>query len=145
MKFKKIISLVVTSALTLTIVLTSTINSNGLPVEEYNTKIEKNQSLKQECLGKTLEELKNEGVLSQNDVDNINKYLLKVKQEKKSQKNQLNHCKGNKERKNLDNPKKYNDNKKKSLIDNLVKDDIITKEQGNRLRERLIKNIQKSK
>lgn len=140
MKFKKTISVIATSLLTLSILSTGTVNANSLPVEDSNTKIEKSKTSRRECLNKSLEELKNEGVFTQKDIDNINNYLTEMK----SKKNQQNHCRGNKECKKTGELKKYNNDRQKSLVDNLVNDNIITKDQGEKLRERLVKIFQQT-
>ncbi len=140
MKFKKTISVISTSLLTLSILSTGTVSANSLPVEDSNPKIERNKTSRRECLNKSLEELKNEGVFTQKDIDNINNYLTEMK----SKKNQHNYCRGNKECKKTGELKKYNNDRQKSLVDNLVNDNIITKDQGDKLKERLVKIFQQT-
>lgn len=146
MKSKKILSILSVSLISLSM-LGSIVNTNTKPIDEIENRpsIEKMKELKKECFVKSIEELKNSGVLTQQDVDNINNYMAKLRKEKETEKDRKNQYRGNKE--NIAKENRYNNNnhKKRSLIDDMVKDKVITKDQGDKLEETIRKNREKMK
>lgn len=146
MKSKKILSILSVSLISLSM-LGSIVNANTKPIDEIENRpsIEKMKELKKGCFVKSIEELKNSGVLTQQDVDNINNYMAKLRKEKETGKDRKNQYRGNKE--NIAKENRYNNNnhKKKSLIDDMVKDKVITKDQGDKLEETIRKNREKMK
>lgn len=146
MKAKNILSIVLSSLIIFTI-LSTIINAHTKVIDESISKpnIEKMKLLRRECFIKSVEELKNSGILTKEDVDNINNYIIKLQEKNKRKESVKNYYRGNKESKIKE--KKYinNNDRKKSLIDNMVKDRVITKYQGEKLKETIRKNKEKMK
>ncbi len=94
------------------------------------------KSLKRNLFFESLEELKEEKVLSKEDVDNIHKYLKTSMNQRKSI--------AKKDIKNSTKPSiphtRNTPSNKFVIVDALVKDNIITKEQGDKLKETLQNN-----
>ncbi|EPZ62544.1 hypothetical protein H477_5332 [[Clostridium] sordellii ATCC 9714] len=146
MKSKNILSIALSSLIILTMLSTS-VSAHTQIIDKSISKanIEKVKLLRRECFIKSVEELKNSGILIKEDVDNINDYIIKLQEENKRKSSVKNYYRGNKESKIKE--KKYNNNndRKKSLIDNMVKDRVITKYQGEKLKETIRKNKEKMK
>lgn len=146
MKSKNILSIALSSLIILTMLSTS-VSAHTKVIDKSISKpnIDKVKLLRRACFIKSVEELKNLGILTKEDVDNINDYIIKLQEENKRKSSVKNYYRGNKESKIKE--KKYNNNndRKKSLIDDMVKDKVITKYQGEKLKEKIIKNKEKMK
>ena len=144
MKSKNILSIALSSLIILTMLSTS-VSAHTKVIDKSISKpnIEKVKLLRRACFIKSVEELKNLGILTKED--NINDYIIKLQEENKRKSSVKNYYRGNKESKIKE--KKYNNNndRKKSLIDDMVKDKVITKYQGEKLKEKIIKNKEKMK
>ncbi|MCR1848223.1 hypothetical protein [Paraclostridium sordellii] len=140
MKSKNILSIVLSSLIILTMLSTS-VSAHTQVID----KIEKVKLLRRACFIKSVEELKNSGILTKEDVDNINDYIIKLQEENKRKASVKNYYRGNKESKIKEKKYTNNNDRKKSLIDDMVKDKVITKYQGEKLKEKIIKNKEKMK
>lgn len=146
MKSKNILSIALSSLIILTMLSTS-VSAHTKVIDKSISKanIEKVKLLRRECFIKSIEELKNSGILTKEDVDNINDYIIKLQEENKRKASVKNYYRGNKESKIKEKKYTNNNDRKKSLIDDMVKDKVITKYQGEKLKEKIIKNKEKMK
>jgi hypothetical protein len=146
MKVNKILSVISVSLISISMLGIKS-NANIKPIDDLlnNPGIEKINPLNEIYFIKSLEELKSLGVLSQKDINNINDYIIKFKEKKRTEKIMQNQYRGNKENKIKGNKYNNNNDKKRSLIDCMVNDKVITKAQGDRLKETIRKNRVKIK
>lgn len=146
MKVNKILSVISVSLISVSMLgIKSSANTKPIDGSLNNPSIEKINPLNESYFVKSLEELKSFGVLNQKDINNINDYIIKFKEKKRTEKIMQNQYRGNKENKIKENKYNNNNDRKRSLIDSMVKDKVITKTQGDRLKETIRKNREKMK
>ena len=134
MKINKCIKTLLIASFIITLSNTKTINANNnitnaskLAITEITNKNDENCKCGHHHRGKKLfdesiNELKESGVLSESDINKINEYMKKEHEQRKAE------------------MKKKRDEK----IDNMVNENVISKDKGNKLKEAIDKNIEKA-